>query len=266
QNLWSYPTPQVDFGAISANFTSLKSIAETNGLYFDRFSNGKNTNNSYYKGYHLVFNADGTLTVYKVSNETKQTVTPVNPNSGSNDYTLINNENLYGTYTIPADCGLIFIEDHAWIEGTITRKVTVVAADVSNSGVVPYVVLKNNILYSTYDGTAGLTVISAGDILIAPDAPVNMTLNGIFIAQSGAFGRNLYACPGSYEPRGTLTILGTTVSNLRTGTKWMNGCGSGSNAGYQTRIDAFDRQNSTNPPPFTPTTSSQWEFVDWQQK
>ena len=26
--------------------------------------------------------------------------------------------------------------------------------------------------------------------------------NGIFIAQGGAFGRNLYACPGSYEPEG----------------------------------------------------------------
>jgi hypothetical protein len=92
-----------------------------------------------------------------------------------------------------------------------------------------------------------------------------MTLNGIFVAQGGAFGRNLYSCPSSYEPRGTLTILGTTVSNLRTGTKWMNGCG-GSDAGYQTRIDAFDRQNAGNPPPFTPTLSTQWQFVDWQQQ
>jgi hypothetical protein len=98
-----------------------------------------------------------------------------------------------------------------------------------------------------------------------------MTLNGIFIAQSGAFGRNYYyypsgGCNGIYEPRGTLTILGTTVSNLRTGTAWVNGCSTGSNAGYRTRIDAFDRQNVTNPPPFTPLTSTQWQFIDWQQK
>jgi hypothetical protein len=152
-----------------------------------------------------------------------------------------------------------------WIEGTIPSKITVVVADVTNIGVTPNVVLKNNIQYSAYDGTKGLTLISEGDILIAPDSPTNMTLNGIFVAQGGAFGRNLYSCPGSYEPKGTLTILGTTVSNLRTGTKWMNGCG-GSDAGYQTRVDAFDRQNSGNPPPFTPTLSTQWQFVDWQQQ
>jgi hypothetical protein len=264
QNLWNYPTPQIDFDAIAANFTSLKSTAQASGLFFDRFSNGNNQNNSYYKGYHLVFNANGTVSVYKVGSETKLTVTPVNPNSGTTDYTLINNENLYGTYAIPASCAVIFIQDHTWIEGTITRKVTVVAADVTNVGVSPYVVLKNNIVYSTYDGTVGLTVISSGDVLIAPDSPTNMTLNGIFVAQGGAFGRNFYGCSNAYEPRGTLTILGTTVSNLRTGTKWIGGCGS-SNSGYQTRIDAYDRQNAGNPPPFTPSISTQWQFVDWQQ-
>jgi hypothetical protein len=263
QNLWAYPTPQIDFAGIASNFTSLKSIAIANGLYFNRFSSGSNQNNSYYKGYHLVFNANGTVTVYKVGSETKLTdITPINPSFGTTDYTLIKNENLYGTYTIPSNCSVIFIEDHAWIEGTVTGKVTVVAADVTNVGVVPYVVLKNNILYSAYDGSVGLTVISAGDVLIAPNSPMNMTLNGIFIAQGGAFGRNYYGCSNAYEPRGTLTILGTTVSNLRTGTRWVGGC----NAGYQTRIDAFDRQNVTNPPPFTPVTSTQWQFVDWQQK
>jgi hypothetical protein len=91
-----------------------------------------------------------------------------------------------------------------------------------------------------------------------------MTLNGIFVAQGGAFGRNLYSCPGTYEPKGTLTILGTTVSNLRTGTRWVNGCSSG-DAGYQTRIDAYDRNLSTDPPPFTPQTSTDYQFVDWRE-
>ena len=41
QNLWKYPTPQMDFSAIAANFSNLKSIAQSQGLYFPRFSSGR---------------------------------------------------------------------------------------------------------------------------------------------------------------------------------------------------------------------------------
>ena len=61
--------------------------------------------------------------------------------------------------------------------------------------------------------TASLTVIATHDILIAPDSPMNMVLNGVFVAVNGAFGRNNYfsniGCTGLYEPRGTLTVSGT---------------------------------------------------------
>jgi hypothetical protein len=261
QTLWSYPTPQIDFAGIASNFSTLKATAVASGIYLPRYSTSGNPN----IGYHLIFNSDGTLTVKKVTAVTALSVQPVNSNDSSTDYNLVRTETSYQTLTPSSTCGVIFVEDNAWIEGTIPGKFTVVAANVTTPGVVPHIVLKNNIQYAAYNGTNGLTVISAGDVLIAPDSPANMTLNGVFVAQGGAFGRNLYACPGSYEPRGTLTILGTTVSNLRTGTKWMNGCG-GSDAGYQTRIDAFDRQNSGNPPPFTPTLSTQWQFINWQQQ
>lgn len=264
-NLWSYPTPQVDFAGIAANFASLKTTATTNGIFIPRFSTNTGHSPNPHVGYHLVFHANGTVVVTKVTAVTALPVTPVNSADSTTDYTLIRTETSYQTYNLPANCGVIFVEDNAWIEGVIPAKVTVVAAGVIDSSFTPDIVLRGNITYAATDGSDGLTVIGAHDILIAPDSPNNMTLNGIFVAQSGAFGRNLYDCPSSYEPRSSLTILGTTVSNLRTGTKWLNGCGGG-DAGYQTRTDAFDRQNSTNPPPFTPTTSTQWQFVDWQQK
>jgi hypothetical protein len=145
-----------------------------------------------------------------------------------------------------------------------------VVANVTTTGVNPDVFLKGNITYGASDGSDGLTVISDHDILITPDSPQNMTLEGIFIAQGGAFGRNLYACPGSYEPRTSLTILGSTISNKRTGTQWENGCwswtGGYSNAGYLSRIDSFDRNLIADPPPFTPTLSNTFQFVDWRQE
>ena len=274
QTLWTYPTPQMDFAGIAANFSILKSTASASGIYLPQYSSGNVQGAAYKKGYHLIFNSDGTVTVKRVTSiDRLSNVYPIDGSSGyAYDYTLINNEAPYQTYALPSDCGVIFVEDNTWIEGVISGKVTVVAAGVIDTSFKPDIVLRGNITYASTNGTDGLTVIGAKNILIAPDSPQNMTLNGIFVAQSGAFGRNYYryarngGCDGTYEPRGTLTILGTTVSNLRTGTAWSNGCGSGSNAGYQTRIDAFDRQNVTNSPPFTPVVSTLWQFVDWQQK
>ncbi len=263
QNLWTYPAPQIDFAGISANFSAHKATAIASGLYLPRYSSTSGSDSR--RGYHLIFNADGTITVRRVSSVTTLSVQPINTTKSASDYTLISSESFYQTLVVPTECGLVFVEDNTWIEGVIPNKVTVVAAGVVDTNFRPDIVLRNNITYASTDGSDGLTVISARDILIAPDSPSNMTLNGVFVAQSGAFGRNRYSCPSPYEPKNTLTILGTTVSNLRTGTRWVNGCGSGSDAGYQTRIDAYDRQNSTNPSPFTPTTSTQWKFVDWQQ-
>lgn len=265
QDLWEYPVPQVDFAGIAADFSSLKTTAQASGIYLPRYSSGNSNNASYWRGYHLIFNSNGTVTVRRVSGTTSLSSTPVNA-ADTVDRTLLSTESTYATYTLSSTCGLIFVEDNIWVEGVVDRKVTVVAANVTNTGVAPNAMLKNNITYAATDGTDGLTLIAENNVLVTPDAPNTMTLNGIFIAQAGAFGRNLYSCPGSYEPRGTLTILGTTVSNLRTGTKWVNGCGWSGDGGYQTRIDAFDRNLSTDPPPFTPNTSTDYTFVDWREE
>lgn len=266
QTLWSFPTPQIDFSAISADFNAIKTTATAQGLFFPRYSSG-NGGIAFFKGYHFIINADNTVTVYRVTNEYNTDINGAVDGSGdTSDYTRIKNETLYGTYAIPSGCPLIYVEDHAWVEGTVAGKLTIVAADTAHAGVSPNVMLPDNITYTSNTGASGLTVIAENDILITPDSPSTMTLNGIFIAQGGAFGRNLYDCPSAFEPRGTLTLHGTTVSNKRTGTKWMNGCGGGSDAGYQTRIDSYDRLLSTSPPPFTPFTGSDFKFVDWRQK
>ncbi len=266
QDLWSYPTPQTDFAAIASNFSSLKSVAQSEGLYFPRISTSK----QYYLGYHLVFNGDGTVTVYKVTDVSKSIRSyPVDGVYGYNkqDYGLITAETLLGTYTIPANCGLIFVEDNVWMEGSISGKVTVVAANVTTPGVYPNIQLTNNLTYTAFDGTSGLTAIASHSVLINPTAPADLTLDGIFVAQSGAFGMNMYPC-SAYGSKSTLDILGTIVSSMRPITYWWYGGGGGCSgwSGYSNGTSAFDRQNSTNPPPFTPVTSTQWQFVDWRQE
>lgn len=281
--LWQYPVPQVDFGGIAADFGTLKAKAQASGRYILRSSSGSKSDNSYWNGYRLTFNGNNTVTVRRVSATATLYVTPINPNdidepweqsrNIARDRTVITSDSFYTTLTLPPDCALIFVEDNVWIDGVVDRKTTVVAANVAATSVEPNVTISGNLTYAATDGSDGLTVIAENNILIAANAPENLTLNGIFVAQGGAFGRNYYRrsdtdakCHTTYEDRGTLTILGTTVSNLRTGTKW-NGvsCGSSNEAGYQTRIDAYDRNLSTDPPPFTPQTSTDYEFVDWRE-
>lgn len=266
QDLWSYPTPQVDFSAIAADFGTLKTLAQTNGIYYGRYSSGTNQNNeSYWRGYRLVFNANDTVSVYRVHDLTNLGVTPVNPADDTDDWALINDDDFYQTRTIPANCGLIFIEDNVWVEGTIPSKITLVAANVVNANVAPNAYLLDDIEYEVQDGTDGLTLIAENNVLISPSAPNSMNLNGIFIAQGGAFGMNAYDSCTYADKTGTLTILGTTVSNKRTGTKWTSYCG-GYAKGFQNRVDSYDRRIASDPPAFTPVVSSDYQFVDWREE
>ena len=269
QNLWSYPTPQVDFAGIAADFTSLRGTAQASGIYLPRYSSGANNSSAYHKGYHLIFNANGTVTVRRVTSVTRLSVTPVNSADPSTDYALINNETAYSTETLPANCGLVFVEDNTWVEGIVPTRVTLVVANVTDVGVTPDAFLPDNITYAASDGSDGFTLMSGHNILIAPDSPPIMTLEGIFIAQGGAFGRNYYSCSSypSYSQKGTLTIHGSTISNKRTGTKWTgSACGQSYSSGYGTRIDSFDRNLAGDPPPFTPVLSEDYRFIDWRQK
>jgi len=42
------------------------------------------------------------------------------------------------------------------------------------------------------------------------------------------------------------------------------GCGSDNEAGYDSRTDAYDRNLLIDPPPFTPHTSTDYQFIDWR--
>ena len=195
------------------------------------------------KDYLTIFNANGTVTVRRVNTLTNLDVTPVNTADDTDDWALIANESAYETRTIPASCGLIFVEDNVWVEGTIPSKVTLVAANVVNSGVAPSAYLLNNIQYGATDGSDGFTLMAERNVLISPSAPNSMNLNGIFIAQDGAFGMNRYESCTYADKTGTLTILGTTVSSKRTGTQWTGTTCNGYARGFQNRVDSYDRNN-----------------------
>ena len=261
-NLWQYPVSTISFDDISANFSTLKTRAITDGIYLEPYSSTEINYSGYdtaVNGYHLIFNSDGTVDIYQVTNVTG--FWGWRSGIGSTpDFHIITGESFIERRTVPTDCSLIFVEDKVWIEGTINGKVTVVAADLVNDDYDPDVIIEDDIDYASQDGTDGLTVISEFAILIPPLSPNNLSIKGIFVAQGDRFGRALY----TDDTKTQLTIHGTVVSKERVGTAWE--CDGSFCSGYRYNDNTYDNLQAENPPPFTPSYSNLGKYILWQER
>lgn len=276
QDLWEYPVPQFDFDGISQDFGALKTLAQNEGLYFA--SGGGELIDG--RGYRFIFNNDRTVDVYWVRGSSARESMHIGGSDWETDYYIPNSSITYlGEYDIPEDCGLIFVEDRAWVSGTVSGKITLIAASVSTPGYEPSIILENDIDYTTSDGSDGLAAIAQGDVHISPVSPDDLSLRGIFVAQEGNFGRNLYPCfYAPYDKRDALDVHGSIISNDRVGTKWtgynysiqiwiftITLC-SNEWSGYDERVNTYDRRLATDPPPFTPVASPDYEFIEWREE
>lgn len=263
---WQYPVPTVDFAGMAINFSTLQTYAQTSGIYLNH-SNSAGTDQ---RGWRIIFRSDNTIDAYRVTGTSGASSLHVDDLSQwYTDYHTITNQTYVGRYTIPSNCALIFVRGKTWIEGTVASKVTLVAADTGSFS--PDIILNGNISYTTTDGSVGLTAIAERSVLYGLQIPDNMSVRGVFVAQNGYYGRNLYACTYSpYHIRNSLTVHGTVVSNGRVGTQWtysgVSGCGSGATSGFLTRTDTYDRLLAFSPPPFTPSASQDYRFVLWREQ
>lgn len=264
--LWTYPVPSVNFTGIAVDFAALKTRASSNGGIYYGPAPGNNASS---RGYHLLFNSNGTVTIRRVSG-TVGHPSYSSQYGDSTEYSTISNETTLGTYAIPSNCSLLFFEDRVWIEGVVKGKVTVVAATPADSSTSPDAYLRGNITYASSDGSDGLTVIAERNVLIPLVVPTNMEIHGVFIAQSGHYGRDHFSTsdlPSQYDPyvvRNQLTTVGTVVSNGRTGTSWV--CGGSFCSGFQQRYDYYDQLLAFSPPPFTPVASQDYQFALWREE
>jgi len=267
-HLWAYPSPPINFTGLTVDLSAMQTKAQSGG--------GRYHGPSGNYGYRLVFNSNGTYDLYRVTGTTLYW--GYTSEAGwVQERHVISATAFVGNYTIPSACSLIFVEDKVWLEGTVRGKVSLAAADVDTGGVDPSIILNNNISYAS--ATSGLLAIAERDVLVGLSVPNTLTVNGIFIAQNGRFGRNHYCTtdcatgtggdqglPGALDPyvlRSNLTVNGTIVSNGREGTKWTSG--STVVSGFQNRTNTYDRDLVVDPPPLTPEVSDTYRFVEWRE-
>jgi hypothetical protein len=280
--LWQYPAASFDFAGIGADFAQLKAYASAEGIMLNptnalvggvqQGNNFPSVGGTDQRGFHITLNGDDTVTIQRVMG-TGQSQSQHIDNLGTwvSDYHTVQNSPPIGTFTIPADCPLIYAEGKVWLDGVVGGKVTIIAADTGSY--TPDIILNGNITYSSGTGSSGLTAIAERSILIPLFSPEDMTIRGIFVAQGGYVGRNYYQSSGyhgvgqtgtPFVQQSSLTTIGTVVSNQRIGTQWT--CGGVFCSGYATRNDLYDRLLAFSPPPFTPAASPDFKLVLWGEQ
>jgi hypothetical protein len=249
-----FPVPAVDFSGITSDVSTMKSDAQTAGFY-------KPASGDF--GYHVVLKVDDTFDLYNV---TALADSPNGcPNSEKNWGTWsIETEDLIGNYPLPAN-GIMFFEDNVFVDGKINgARVTIIAARLPD---VPSkrksIIVNNDLLYTNYDGTDSIGLISQGDFNIGLMSSYNLRIDAALFSQYGRVGRHYYAgsenkC-GTYGTKGTLTLYGMIASNERYGFAYTDG------TGYQIRNLIYDGSFLYGPPPSFPLTSDQYVNLTWQE-
>lgn len=194
---------------------------------------------SSYCGYHLVLRNDGKVNVTKVRSCSTTT------------YQITDERNLT-TYNLPSN-GLIYVEDDAWVEGTIKdARLTIAAAD-TQGGTMSNIYINHNINYTYHDGRDVLGLIAQNNITVGLYSDNILNIDAAMVAENGRVGRNYYTYSDSstYYKRNTITVNGAIATNRRYGFAWT--CGGSHCSGYNIRNLIYDNNLLYTPPPFFPT-------------
>ena len=249
KNFWQFPSPAVDFSSITSDLAAMKSSAQGAGIYLPPSNN---------QGYSLVFNNNGTVSVYKVTSlksNPSGNDTNGNPHNEYVDYT---NRTLQFTNAIPAN-GIIYIEDKTWVEGIVKGRVTVVASQLPyNSATAPTIYIPNSIVYTTKDGSDVLGLIAQKDIVVTFHAPDDLEIDAAIISQNGA-AQFLYY-PGNIKNK--ITIFGAVMTFSQWTWTWVNGSGNAV-SGYKNTYFNYDSNLLFGPPPSFPLSGSSYQLLNW---
>jgi len=251
----TFPVPAIDFLGFTSDLAQIKADAQASGRYFA--SSGA-------LGYRVLFKTDDTFDLYRVNNLTTPAGGCSESTTGWGTWSIRTtggSQTFLANYSIPAN-GLIFIEDHVWVEGQInSARVTVAAGRFpDNASTRPNILINNNLLYTNYDGQDVIALIAQGNITAGLSSLDTLRVDAALVAQNGRAGRFHYSssCGTGYN-RTAITLYGMIASNSRYGFAYTDG------TGYDTRNIIYDANLLYGPPPSFPLTSDQYQIVSWQE-
>lgn len=250
-----FPVPEVDFAGITTDISTIKTLAQSGGRYFG--SSGS-------QGYHIVLKTNDTFDLYRVNSLRSTSNNCSNQNQGQGGWSSwsINTQTFLQNYAIPAN-GLIFVEDHVWVDGQIdTARVTIASGRFPDSpGQRKNIIVNNDLLYTNYDGTDVIGLIAQGDINVGLWSEEDLRIDAALISQNGRVGRHYYNnnCGSSNSTKDLITLYGMIATADRYGFAYTDG------TGYTDRDIVYDTNLLYSPPPSFPLTSDQYQTISWEE-
>ncbi len=250
-----FPVPAIDFLGFTTDLAQIKSDAQSSGRYFG--SSGA-------LGYRILLRTDDTFDLYRVNQLTSAGGSCTETTTGWGTWSIRTtggSQTFLANYAIPAN-GLIFVEDHVWVEGQInSARVTIAAGRFpDNATTRPNIMVNNNLLYTNYDGQDVISLIAQGNINTGLSSANNLRVDAALVAQNGRVGRYYYSSScGTGYTRNSITLYGMIASNQRYGFAYTDG------TGYSQRDIIYDANLLYAPPPSFPLTSDQYQIVSWKE-
>ncbi|MDD5144646.1 MAG: hypothetical protein PHW72_00725 [Candidatus Pacebacteria bacterium] len=257
EGLWQFPVPTVDFDLITQDLDTLKAEALASGIYITQPVD---------HGYHIRFNANGTMDVFRVKG-VKQKVWGWNGVDWVYESNDIDNEEWQANYVLPVNCSPIFVENNVWVDGTVNGRAVLVAAELpEKSQKMKKIIINGNIDYA--DSGSSLGLISQSDVLIPLYSPDNLSISAAMLAQNGHVFRYYYPDWSSepyntYALRNSITTYGSIITKMFWTFSWVDD-EEDVTSGYQNTDMNYDPRLTYSPPPRFPT-SGEYEFLEWEE-
>ena len=300
---WVYPVASLNFNNITSSLCSLKKTAflsnsstsslagQTNACSLtpttltNAYLPQRSTSGSYSltKGYLIQLDPNGTYDLYDVNGE-NDTLTP---------YTSALTLQLVASGVSLPSSDVIFAEDNVWVRTnpTFHGRVTIGAGRLANSNNNGDIVIADDLLYSTKNGSDAIGLVAQDSVLIAPYAPpasgsFNYEVDGDLIAETGeiwypdTYRSSPSTCTiGWTNSNQTLSFYGSIAENQTWTWGWIDGTSPCGNAaldkngdefngdyfsGFEFDTTEYDYNSLYTPPPSYPITST-YNILSWRE-
>ncbi len=294
---WQFPVPSVDFNNVSGNLCDIKKTAfeadastsslasqtnacsQTPNTTTDAYLKQRSTSGYYNtsRGYLIQLNPDNTYDLFRVNGE----------NDTYNDYSSALSLQTQDTNIPIPDSGVIFAEDNVWVRSdpTFSGRLTIAAGRLATSAEAN-IVVADDLVYGTKNGSDALGLVAEDSVLIAPYAPPNsgaftFEVNAAMIAQEGTvefpsrYRSSYYRCTeGWVNDNQQFEFYGSVATRQRWTWTWLWGGSCGDNtydpaqgyyiSGVLNNNTQYDYNLLYAPPPKFPITSN-YNILSWRE-